>query len=260
MDKFFTILGIVKKYRDILYIIAITIIIAILCSKCSNNNALKNELKRQKNNELAMKDTLATYVDELGRTNAEKHTYQLTQAEFRDSINGLKKKNYEYVSYINTQIGIKDTIYVNCIVERVIETSRYDSGTITIDTLDTFGKSGRHIVVNIPYVMDTALTTGKSMIFVEHDVFVEGWIERNTKTKETFIHLRSDYPGISFNSGMGIVAETSKQYDRSMRKVCGVGMFIGPSIGYGYTFNQWRPYVGISVGFGLTLTPRWAQW
>lgn len=265
MDKFIEFLkkskNFVKKYGYIILLGIIIVLAAIMMTMCSSNGNLKDEIKKQKNNELALRDTLTVYVDKLGRTNAEKHVYQLTQKELNDSIDHIIQKNHEYVSYLKTQLGIVDTFEVMCYIDRPYrDTSKFDSGVIVFDTSDTFGKSGRHISVSIPYDIDTTLNLYNGTFELEQNIFFEGWLERNTKTGETFVHLRSDYPGLMFNTGEGFVAEPSVSYERSMRKQFGLGVFIGPSVGFGYTPQKWQPYVGLSIGFGLTFTPRVLQW
>ena len=74
--------------------------------------------------------------------------------------------------------------------------------------------------------------------------------------------IRTDYPGVVFNSGMGVVASNSKEYDRSMRKSQGIGICIGPSVGLGYDMinKNMSPTVGISITVGWTYTPKAFQW
>lgn len=261
MEKFKKIIKEILKYRDIVFVGCLVVLIMVLANKCSSNNELKKELKRQQNNELAMKDTLTSYIDKLGRANAEKHAYQLTQKEILDSLGEKNRKNMEYITYLKTQLGIKDTVELLCYIDRPYrDTSMLDNGIIRFDTSSVFGKSARKLSVMIPYGIDTMLHLGKGSFALEQNIFFEGWLERNTKTGETYVHLRSDYPGIGFNSGEGFVAEQSKQYDISMRKRLGLGLFVGPSVGFGYAPKGWQPYVGLSVGFGLTFTPRRLQW
>ena len=85
---------------------------------------------------------------------------------------------------------------------------------------------------------------------------------RNNKTKETMFQLKTDYPGVTFNSGNAIVATNGKQYDRDARKRNGIGISIGPSVGYYYFFliQSFKPAVGISVTIGYTFTPKAFQW
>ena len=94
------------------------------------------------------------------------------------------------------------------------------------------------------------------------DIYVEGTITRNNKTKETMFHLKSDYPGLTFNSGNGIVASNGKQYEREMRKRNGVGLAIGPSFGvfYDSPSKTLKPAFGLSLTVGYTFTPKALQW
>jgi hypothetical protein len=111
-------------------------------------------------------------------------------------------------------------------------------------------------------VNENKLFTGDATFALDQNIFVEGWLERNTKSNETYIHLRSDYPGLVFNSGLGIVAEPSKKYDRSMRKTNGIGIAIGPNFSFSYDFinQKFAPTVGVGITIGYTYTPKLLQW
>ena len=250
------------KYRDFISIIICVLLCIFISMQAHKINDLDKELSIQINNHLATLDTLNTYVDELGRMNAEKHAYQLTQEELRDSIGLLKKKNYEYVSYISSHLNISDTIYIETYIDKK-DSDNIDNGIIKLNKSDTFGKSNRNISVNIPYnIKDNRLITDSGTIHTTQDIFVEGWLERNKKTDETYIHLRTDYRGVVFNSGTGIIAESSKSYERSMRKNYGIGLCVGPGISLGYDFinKQIVPTVGINLTIGFTYTPKILQW
>ena len=258
------IIAFVKKYKDLIYIGIVILLVLIISGQCSKIKNMDNELTRQANNLIAATEELTNYKDELGRANAEKHAYQLTQKELRDSVGLLKQKNKEYLSYINTHMGIKDTVKVETVIVKEIEIgSQIADGAITFKKSDVFGKSSRTLSGNIPYkVNDNTLYTGSATVALDQDIFVEGWLEKNTKTKETFIHLRSDYPGVTFNSGMGIVAQPSKKYERDMRKSSGIGLAVGPSLGLGYDLSHKKlaPTVGVSITVGYTYTPKIFQW
>ena len=262
MEKFLEILGKLKKYRDLIYISIIIIFGFIFSSQCSRIDNLNHKIDKQENNRIALTEQIVNYKDELGRANAEKHAYQLTQEVLRDSIGFLKKKNSEYVSYINTNMNIKDTVILETIIVKEVD-AQVESGTIKLEKSNMFGKSSRSFSVNIPYnVNENKLCTGDIVFTLDQNIFVEGWLERNTKTKETYIHLRSDYPGVTFNSGLGIVAETGKAYERSMRKTWGVGVAAGPNFSFSYDFinQQFIPTVGVGMTIGLTYTPKLLQW
>lgn len=259
MEKF---LEILKKYRDLIYISIIIIFGIIFSGQCSRIDNLNYEIDRQENNRIALTEQIVNYKDELGRANAEKHTYQLTQEELRDSIKFLKQKNKEYISYINTNMNIKDTVTIETVIVREVD-AQVEGGSIKLSKSNVFGKSSCSFSVNIPYnVNENKLFTGDATFALNQNIFVEGWLERNTKTNETYIHLRSDYPGLVFNSGLGIVAEPSKKYDRSMRKSNGIGLAIGPNFSFSYDFINQRfvPTVGLGITIGYTYTPKILQW
>lgn len=256
------VLEFLKKYKTWLLIGVIVIMGLIISAQHATINNRNREIERQENNRIALTEEIVNYKDELGRANAEKHAYQLTQEELRDSIGFLKKKNQEYVSYINTHLNVKDTVTVETIIIKNVG-SQLNDGSITFEKSDKFGKSSRSVSASIPYsVKDSTLYTGNATFALNQDIFVEGWLERNTKTSETYIHLRSDYPGLVFNSGMGIVAEPSKKYDRSMRKSNGIGVAIGPNFSFSYDFinQKFVPTVGVGVTIGYTYTPKLFQW
>ena len=262
MEKFLEILGKLKKYRDLIYISIIIIFGFIFSSQCSRIDNLNHKIDKQENNRIALTEQIVNYKDELGRANAEKHAYQLTQEVLRDSIGFLKKKNSEYVSYINTNMNIKDTVILETIIVKEVD-AQVESGTIKLEKSNMFGKSSRSFSVNIPYnVNENKLCTGDIVFALEQNIFVEGWLERNTKTKETYIHLRSDYPGLVFNSGIGIVAEPSKKYEKDMRKSNGIGLAIGPNFSLSYDFisQKFVPSVGLGITIGYTYTPKLFQW
>ena len=259
MEKF---LEILKKYRDLIYISIIIIFGIIFSGQCSRIDNLNHEIDRQENNKIALTEQIVNYKDELGRVNAEKHAYQLTQEELRDSIDFLKKKNSEYVYYINTNMNIKDTVILETVIIKEVD-AQVEGGTIKLEKSDVFGKSSSSLFVNIPYnVNENKLFTGDATFALDQNIFVEGWLERNIKTKETYIHLRSDYPGLVFNSGIGIVAEPSKKYEKDMRKSNGIGLAIGPNFSLSYDFisQKFVPSVGLGITIGYTYTPKLFQW
>ena len=259
MEKF---LEILKKYRDLIYISIIIIFGIIFSGQCSKIGKLNHEIDRQDNNMIALTEQIVNYKDELGIANAEKHAYQLTQEELRDSIRFLKQKNKEYLSYINTNMSIKDTVTIETVIVREVE-AQVEGGSIKLAKSNVFGKSSCSFSVNIPYnVNKNKLFTGDATFALDQNIFVEGWLERNTKTKETYIHLRSDYPGLVFNSGIGIVAEPSKKYEKDMRKSNGIGLAIGPNFSLSYDFINQRfvPTVGLGITIGYTYTPKILQW
>ena len=260
-------LDFIVKIKDILWIVIILIISISLISQCQSKNELEREVDILNNNAYALTDSIRNYYDELGNVVSEKHALQLTQEQMEKTIGELKKKNMEYIAYINTNINLKDTVFIESIVYKnvVVDTVlKIETGTIHLAKDDIFNKSKRLISANIPYkaTYPSNLSIGESNFVIEQDIYVEGTIARNNKTKETMFYLKSDYPGLTFNSGNGIVATNGKEYDKELRKRNGIGLAVGPSLGMYYdgTTKAFKPAFGFSITIGYTFTPKIFQW
>jgi hypothetical protein len=255
------------KIKDILWVSVIAVISIFLISQCDSKNKLEKEVDMLNNNTYALTDSLRHYHDKLGNIVAEKHALQLSQEEMEKTIGELKQKNTEYIAYVNANINLSDTVYVEKVVYKdiVIDTiSGTESGTIQLEKNDTFNKSKRYISANIPYTATypSNLSIGNATFVTIQDIYVEGTLTRNNKTKETMLCLKSDYPGLIFNSGKGIVASNGREYDREMRRRNGLGLAVGPSIGAYYNVSEkaFKPAFGIFVTIGYTFTPKSLQW
>ena len=113
-------LDFIVKIKDIIWFVVVIIISIFLMSQCSSKNKLEREVDILTNNTYALSDSLLHYQDKLGNIIAEKHALQLTQKEMEKTIGELKKKNTEYVSYISTNINLKDTVYVEKLVYKYV--------------------------------------------------------------------------------------------------------------------------------------------
>lgn len=260
-------LDFIIKIKDIIWVAIIVIISLFLMSQCKSNNKMEREIDILRNNTYALTDSLHHYHDELGNIVAEKHALQLTQEQMEQTIGELEKKNTEYIAYINTSLNLKDTVYVEKVIFKdvVVDTlTKTEIGTIHLEKNDEFNKSKRYLSADIPYKVSypSNLSIGSASFTLVQDIYVEGTITRNNKTKETMFYLKSDYPGLTFNSGNGIVATNGKQYDREMRKRNGIGLAIGPSIGvyYDKPTQSLKPEFGLSLTIGYTFTPKIFQW
>lgn len=260
-------LDFIIKIKDIIWVAIVVIISIFLMTQCKSNNELEREVDILTNNTYALTDSLTHYHDKLGNVIAEKHALQLTQEQMEETIGELKKKNMEYITYINANMNIKDTVYVEKVVFKdvIVDTTRMvETGTILLDRNDIFNKSRRYISASIPYEVSypSNLSIGDASFTIDQDIYVEGTITRNNKTKETTLYLKSDYPGLTFNSGNGIVAINGKQYDLEMRRKHGIGVAIGPSFGafYENSSKSIKPAFGLSITIGYTYTPRRLQW
>ena len=257
----------IVKIKDILLVVLVALITLFLISQCNSKNELERDIEILTNNTYALTDSLLHYRDELNNVVAEKHALQLSQEEMGKTIGELKKKNTEYISYINANIGVRDTVLIEKVVFKdvVVDTlTKTETGVITLEKSDIFNNSKRFISASIPYKASypSNLVIDTASFIVNQDIFVEGFLTRNNKTKETMFYLRSDYQGVTFNSGNGIVATNSKQYEKEMRKQNGIGLAIGPSLGiyYDSPTKSLKPAVGVSIVIGYTFTPKAFQW
>jgi hypothetical protein len=259
-------LDFIVKIKDILWVVLVLIISFSLISQCKSNNELEREVDMLTNNTYALTDSLHQYQDELGNVVAEKHALQLTQEQMKQTIGELKKKNMEYVAYIDANINLKDTVYIETVIKEVVvdTTKKIETGLIHLAKTDTFNKSKRYISANIPYstTYPSNLTIDEAVFILDQDIYVKGILARNNKTKETMLYLKTDYPGVVFNSGKGIVATNGKQYEVDARRSHGIGLAIGPSLGafYDNPTQSIKPAFGISITIGYTYTPRRFQW
>lgn len=257
----------IVKIKDILWLVLVALITLFLISQCDSKNELERDVEILTNNTYALTDSLRHYQDELGNVVAEKHALQLTQEQMEKTIGELKKKNTEYIAYINANVGVRDTVLIEKVVFKdiVVDTlTKTETGVIALEKSDIFNNSKRFISASIPYKASypSNLDIDTASFIVNQDIFVEGFLTRNNKTKETMFYLRSDYPGVTFNSGNGIVATNSKQYEKEMRKQNGIGLAIGPSLGvyYDSPTRSLKPAVGVSIVIGYTFTPKAFQW
>ena len=257
----------IVKIKDILLVALVALITLFLISQCNSKNELERDIEILTNNTYALTDSLLHYRDELNNVVAEKHALQLSQEEMGKTIGELKKKNTEYIAYINANIGVRDTVLIEKVVFKdvVVDTlTKTETGVITLEKSDIFNNSKRFISASIPYKASypSNLVIDTASFIVNQDIFVEGFLTRNNKTKETMFYLRSDYQGVTFNSGNGIVATNSKQYEKEMRKQNGIGLAIGPSLGiyYDSPTRTLKPAVGVSIVIGYTFTPKAFQW
>ena len=260
-------LDFIIKIKDIIWFVIVATLSFFLMSQCKSNNNLEREVDILTNNTYALTDSIHNYHDKLGNVVAEKHALQLTQKEMEKTIGELKKKNTEYIAYINTNLNLKDTVYIEKVLFKdvVVDTiSKTESGTIHLEKNDDFNKSKRYISADIPYKASypSNLVIDNAIFNIEQDIYVEGTLTRNNKTKETMLYLKSDYPGLTFNSGNGIVAINGKQYDYDARRRNGIGIGIGPSFGAYYDFKTQsiKPSIGVSIVIGYTFTPKKFQW
>lgn len=250
----------VKNNAKYIIVLAFVVLCCITVRQCENAKRQKAENERLENNLLAVNDTLKNYKQ--GKYNiAEMLAMQLRIEELADSLKMERGKTpvtiIKYVASVSDSMEIPvaivhDTVY--------LDKEWADKGWITANDVTIFGNSSREISMSIPYRVDCETgvleSDGKADIGIEQDIWVESVLYRDKKGF-TYIRLKTDYPGCTFNNGTGILI-TDKSYEYKSRKQFGLG--IGLQVGYGATLSKpvkMSPYIGI--GLSLNWNPRFLQ-
>ncbi|BCV01445.1 MAG: hypothetical protein CM15mV42_1240 [uncultured marine virus] len=233
---------------------AIVILIMLLLRQCDSTKKAKGEITRIVNNNLALTDTLEHYIDENGLLNGEVRGLNLKVSELADSVK--IEKNKPPVTIVEYVTEVRDSIVFKPIIDTVViePDGTYNHTVKYIDSI-SYGKSRRFVNFNMPvFTKDSLLYTGTANLSLRQNIWLEASILQDIKSKEVFVNLKTDYPGVSFNNATGILVERNEEFKvfaRQQRKQFGLGLQLG--IGFS---DQIRPYVGV----GIHYSPRFLQW
>lgn len=239
----------------VILLAAIVILIMLLARQCESTKEAKSEITRITNNNLALNDTIKNYIDENGLLTGKIRGLHLKIDELGDSIQ--YEKNKPPVTVISYVTEIKDTI----IIAPTIDTFMINpDGTfihlVTFNDTATWGKSSRKVGFEMPvWLNDSAINTGKAELTLNQNIWLNAGIQQDVKTKEVFVELKTDYPGITFNDAQGILIkrdEAFKKFSREQRKQFGLGLHLGA----GFNGDRIGPYIGIGVHY----SPKFLQW
>tara|TARA_B100001778_G_scaffold325881_1_gene321861 strand:+ start:1178 stop:1933 length:756 start_codon:yes stop_codon:yes gene_type:complete len=234
--------------------VGIVILIMLLLRQCNSTRVAKDEVIRITNNNLALTDTINNYIDENGILNGEIRGLHLKVGELGDEVK--YEKNKPPVTVVEYITEIRDSIVFEAIVDPSIAQldGTYIHPVSFADSIK-FGKSSRIIDFKMPiFSKDSIITTGGGKLNLTQDIWLEASLSQNLKSKEVFVNLKTDYPGLQFNSAKGILIKRDEEYkafSRSQRKEFGLGL----QLGIGYT-DKVTPYIGI----GIQYSPKIFQW
>ena len=232
----------------------IVVLCMLLLRQCQATDEAKGEANKISNNWKASLDTIDNYIDKNGNAVAEIRALNLSLEEI---VNELEfEKGKPPVTIIKTETVIQEVIVE--VPVTVIDTvvGNFNSALSLSDTA-TWGKSFRDVSVFVPYELnDLNVNFGNATIELNQNIFLTASLIRDTKTKELFVNLLTDYPGTTFNSAQGILIDQQGKAFKSLqyenRKTLGIGL----QLGVGLSGNGIGPYVGI----GLNYTPKFLQW
>ncbi len=247
------ILKLILNNTKLIMITVIVVLIMLLLRQCDSTREAKDEITRIENNKTALQDTIEYYVDENGLLNGEIRGLELKVDQLDETI--TIEKNKPPVTIIEYVTEVRDSIVFQPIIDTIImePDGTYNHNVIYIDSV-RYGQSRRFINFNMPvFTKDSLLYTGKANLNLRQDIWLEASILQN-KSREVFVNLKTDYPGVTFNNTQGILIKRDEQFKaftRRQRKEFGLGLHLG--LGYS---DRVRPYVGIGVHY----SPRWLQW
>ena len=250
-------MGTLKLISENLKFILIVIVVALtmlLLRQCESTSKAKGEVTRLQNNQRALEDTLSHFIDENGELTATMRGLVYTIDELEESLDYEKSK--PPVTIIEYVTEVKEVIIPETIIDTI---GQRPDGTFIhlLQMIDSarFDKSFRNIEVNVPVWIDTTINAGKAEIKISQGIWLNANLYQDTKTKEVFIELKTDYPGITFNNAQGVLVQKDegfKGFSFSRRKQFGLGVHLG----LGFTGQNISPYVGVGVHY----SPKLLQW
>jgi hypothetical protein len=209
------------KNTRMLLLGVIVILVILFMRQCGETSEAKKEIIRITNNQIALSDTIRNYKDKWGNSAGEIRGLKLKIEELDDSIKFEKSK--PPVTIIE---------YKTVIVEKIVEIPVHTFDTIigdynsaiTFDANGEWGNSSRLLNGLIPFRIERdSLITGLATVDLKQNIWLTASILEDKKTKEVFVELKSDYPGVTFNDAQGVLidSESVSSFKRSSRKTLG---------------------------------------
>ena len=241
------------KNKDFFLLIAVIVLGILLFKQCEKTGAAKEEAVRVEQNYEALKDTLVNYKTKDGLNAASKKALRLKLSEVRDSLEFEKNKPPVTIIEYKTQIK-----------EKIVEVPVYIqsdslSDKLVISDSTKWEKSSRIINVIIPFkINNNSLYPAKGNINLEQKIWLSASLTQDQKTKQAYVNLKSDYPGLTFNDAQGVLIENDDEGFKSLKYKSRKTISLGLQVGYGFQLNSSKPnpYVGIGVQY----SPRFLQW
>ena len=248
--KTFNIIANNFKYISIILILVLLIIVFRQCESAANS---KDENLRLLNNNKALTVTTKHFINKKNNIEAEKRALVLTVKEVRDSLKFEKTKPPVSITKWNTKIVevIKEVPVIK------VDTTGNFTSILSITKENKYKHSSRLLEVSVPFsVKDTIAVFGESTVNLVQNIWVQAVVSQDTKTKEAWVNLETDYPGVTFNNLQSILVDTkSDEWNKltyKNRKTMGITFVAGG----GFTMHGIGPFVGIGIGY----TPKFLQW
>jgi hypothetical protein len=251
----------------------IVLLISLSIRQCERANAFKSDIKREKNNYLAMQDSVRIIKKEKDNLIVEKSAMEV-------KISELTEYQKELIKRLDLNGGTKPTIVTDV---RIVYVDRFkniptkvekdkDGNEFISFTHSPKMKGNNSLTINgkIPYTLDLTksqekddlvfakLNPGLASLDIKQNIEITTGIYRDPKTKRLMTRVATEYPGLEFkdvNSFTILDTKENKKTLRSIRKPYGIGV----NFGVGLAANQKGIGPGIYLGIGFQYSPKILQ-
>ncbi len=233
--------------------VTIVVLIMLLFKQCGVTDSARQETERVKQNYVALNDTIKNYKTKNGLNAAEKLALRLTLNELKDSLDYEKSKPPITIIEYKTKI-----------VEKLVNVPVYIksdslSNELIVTKNDKWERSSRDLTVSVPFeILNDSLYPGFATIELKQNIWLSASILQDKKTKQAYVNLLSDYPGLTFNDAKGILVEPDDKGLSGLKYDSRKNFNIGLQLGVGLTPNGLN--IGPYIGIGISYSPKFLQW
>jgi hypothetical protein len=277
MKKFSeTLESISKILTNRLVLIGIIVLLIFLSIRqCERANGAEADTRRQKNNYLAMQDSVRIIKKERDHLIVEKSAMEIKVSELTEEQKelikklGLKDNGKGSTPTVITDVQI---VYVDRFINVPTKVEKDKDGKESITfthSPEMKGNNSLTISGKIPYTLDiiksdkedlvfTKLNTGSAVLDIKQNIEITTGIYRDPKTKRLMTRVATEYPGIEFkdvNSFTILDTKENREALKAARKPYGIGV----NFGIGLAANQKGIGPGIYLGIGLQYSPKFLQ-
>jgi hypothetical protein len=246
------VLELILENAKFVLITIIMVMFMLLLRQCNSTKNAKDEIIRINNNTIALNDTIKNYKDKWGNSIGVIRGLTLKLDELSDSIE--YERNKPPVTIISYITEIRDSLIFVPVVDSITMVDSTLLQRIAYVDTSEFNKSSRIVSFTMPVWSKDTIRVGETKLNLSQNIWLEASISKDRKSKEVYVHLKTDYPGVIFNDTQGILIQNDKELKKlaySQRKQFGLGL----QIGVGYS-GRIMPYIGVGVHY----SPKFLQW
>lgn len=267
-------MDIIKIVQSKLFLVAVLALLGILLVRQHNlTNLVKQEMQREINNELALKDSVRILQQQNGQLLVEKSSLQLKNSELNEHQKKLVEElGFEKKKKLKPKTVIQYVTVYKEIIKEIPSTVQKDpdgkESIVFIHNPVLVGKNKLKIEGKVPYELSVqqdnndpskytaGINPGNVSLNIEQNIDIITGIYQDPKTKRIMTRIKTEFPGLSFsemNSFDITDTDETKSLIRSGRKPFGLGF----SLAYGFFNGTGKPTW--FVGAGINYNPKFLQ-